>query len=121
MAIQEPSPGELRESVRFERREVVGEGDGFGNSDGDWLPLIARRSAKLVPRTGGEQVVAERLQGVSSWDLWVRFDQATSQVEPGDRLVDRRNAARVFNIRFCQDMTGRRRWILMQLELGVAT
>jgi hypothetical protein len=68
--------------VRFERRQVVGAGDGYGNSDGDWLPLIARRSAKLTPRSGGEQVVAERLQGVSSWDLWVRFDQATSQVSP---------------------------------------
>jgi hypothetical protein len=33
-------------------------------------------------------------------------------------VVDRHDAGPVFNIRFAQDMTGRRRWILMQLELG---
>lgn len=119
MAIQEPAAGELRQSVRFERRAVAG--DGYGNSEGDWAALIASRAAKLTPTRGGEEVQAARLQGVSAWDLWVRFDSETSQVEPGDRVIDRRDETRAFNVRFAQDMTGRRRFILMQLELGVAT
>jgi head-tail adaptor len=119
MAILEPTAGELRQSVRFERR--VTQPDGYGNTEGGWEPLIARRSAKLTPTKGGESVIADRLQGVAAWDLWVRFDAQTSQVTTEDRVVDVRDPRREFNIRFAQDMTGRRRWILMQLELGVAT
>jgi head-tail adaptor len=119
MALREPGAGELRARVRFERRAAAG--DGYGNSEGPWAPLVATRRGKLEPTRGGEAVIADRLQGTSAWDLWVRFDADTSQVRPDDRAVDARDPARAFNIRFAQDMTGRRRWILMQLEQGVAT
>lgn len=118
MAILEPTPGRMRDSVRVDRRPA--QEDGYGNSDGDWQPLIARRQACLEPTRGGEAVIAARLQGVSSWDLWLRHDSETRQIRPGDRVVDRHDETRAFAVRFAQDMTGRRRWILLQLELGVA-
>jgi head-tail adaptor len=116
----EPLAGQLREAVRFERRAAAD--DGYGNTQGAWENLIARRAAKLTPTRGGEQVIADRLQGQSSWDLWVRFDSETSRVTTDDRAVELVNGApgRTFNIAFAQDMTGLRRWILMQLTLGKA-
>jgi head-tail adaptor len=111
-----PNAGELRQSVRFERRAIVE--DGYGNERGDWEVLIDRRSAKLTPTRGGDQVVAGRQQGVAAWDLWVRFDSATRGVTTDDRVVDRADPARSFNIKFIGDMDGRRRFLLMQLEAG---
>jgi head-tail adaptor len=118
MAALSPHIGELRALVRFDRR--ITQPDGYGNAEADWQVLMPRCPAKLVPTRGGEQVIAARLQGVSSWDLWVRFDPATSEVRPGDRVVDVLDPNRIFAVRFAQDMDGRRRWILMQLELGGA-
>lgn len=118
MAIQEPSAGELRQRVTFERRSR--QGDGYGNAEGDWNVLIASRRAKLNPTRGGEQIIAQRAQGVSAWDCWVHLDAQTARVTTDDRLIDARNPDAVFNIKFVGDMTGRGRWLLMQLELGGA-
>lgn len=111
--------GDLRHAVRFERRS--GTPDGYGNDQGDWTPLIARRAASLQPTRGGELVIAQRLQGESSWDLWVRYDSATRGVMAGDQVVDLHDDTRIFAVRFAQDMTGRKIWLLMQLTLGEAT
>lgn len=112
--------GDMRQAVQFQRRPEVA--DGYGNTQGDWQVLIARRAAKLVPTRGGEQVIAQRLQGQSSWDLFVRFDSQTSQVRPGDRVIDLDDQipGRAFAVRFAQDMDGRRVWLLLQLTLGEA-
>lgn len=117
--MQPTGAGDLREAVRFDRR-VAGPGDGYGNPQGVWQVLIDRRAAKLQPTRGGESVIADRAQGASTWDLWVRFDSATSRVTTDDRVVDLRRPAVTYNIVFAQDMTGLRRWILMQLTLGKA-
>lgn len=119
MALQIPSAGELRDRLRFERRQKVA--DGYGNSDGLWLPMFAPRRGKLAPTRGGDQVIAARAQGVSSWDLWIRWDVEAATVAPGDRVVDTRDERRVFKIVFAQDMqAGKRAWLLLQLELGGA-
>lgn len=110
--------GQLTERVTFERRAVTA--DGYGNSEGDWATLITGRDVSLRPSRGSEQVIAARQQGVSMWDLWVRYDRATAAVTPGDRVVDARNTARTFNVKFAEDMDGQRTWILMQLEQGAA-
>lgn len=119
MAIQEPNAGELRERVSFQRR--LRQADGYGNAEGDWAVLIASRRAKLNPTRGGEQVIAQRAQGLSAWDCWVRLDAETALVTTDDRLIDARTPDLAFNIKFVGDMTGRRRWLLMQLELGGST
>jgi head-tail adaptor len=111
--------GELRQRVTFERLQQVP--DGAGGNVGDWTALIQSRSARLTPTRGGEQVIAGRLQGVSAWDLWVVYDSETAGITTTDRVVDARNPARIFAIRFIADMDGARRWLLMQLELGVAS
>ena len=118
--IEPAGVGQFRQVVRFERRALAA--DAYGNTLGDWVSLIDHRAAKLTPTRGGEAVIADRLQGESSWDLWVRYDLLTAQVTPDDRVVQLVNGAtaQTFNILFAQDMTGRRHWLLMQLTLGKA-
>lgn len=112
--------GDMRQVVQFQRRAPVA--DGYGNTDGPWEVTIPRRAAKLIPTRGGEQVIAQRLQGQSTWDLYVRFDDQTRQVIPGDRVIDLHDIVpgRTFAVRFAQDMDGKRTWLLLQLTLGQA-
>lgn len=107
----------LRNKIRFERRPQAR--DGLGGYEYTFASL-GERLAKLTPTRGGEEVIAARLTGVSSWDCWVRYDAVTKALTPGDRAVEiiGDGEGREFNIRFCQDMTGRRRWLFLQLELG---
>ncbi|HTN41042.1 MAG TPA: head-tail adaptor protein, partial [Asticcacaulis sp.] len=113
------SAGELRHAIKIQRREETD--DGYGNTTGAWVDFITRRACSLLPTRGGEQVIAARAQGTALYDCWVRFDSQTSSITPDDRAVDTRDANRVFNIKFAQDMDGRRAFILLQLEQGVAT
>lgn len=108
---------DLRDKVRFERRAEVA--DGFGNFEGDWRSLGEAR-ADLKPTRGLETVLAGRLQGRASWDLWVQSSNLTRSLTPGDRVVDVRDPTRVWNIRWSGDLDGDRRWLLIQLEQGVA-
>lgn len=111
--------GDLRQRVKFERRA---EGDDqYGNPVEGWVDLDVVRSASLTPARGGEDVQAGRLAGKASWDCWVRNDSGTRQVLTSDRVVDVRDPARMFNIRFIGDMDGDRTWLLMQLESGVVS
>jgi hypothetical protein len=117
--------GRARALVRFERKAALPQGDGAGNYEGDWQPLIAARRVELTPTRprpgGGETVIAARAQGLAAFDLWVRLDAAVAGVTTDDRVVDVTDPARAFNIRFIGDMDGKRQWLLMQLELGGAT
>jgi hypothetical protein len=109
----------LRDKVLFERRALVD--DGAGNEDGPWTPLGIERTCALAPTRGGETVIAGRLSGTAMWDCWVRDDSGTRTIRTGDRAVDARDANRVWNVRFSEDMDGTREWRLIQLEAGVAT
>lgn len=119
MAIPEVSARDLRERVTFQRRGPSA-GDGAGNFEDVFADLFSR-NAKLTPTRGGDTVIAGRLQGTSAWDCWVRFDKDTRTLTPDDRVIDARHPERIFNIRWAGDLTGRKRWLLLQLELGVAT
>jgi len=116
MAWSPPAAGELRDRVRFDRRGSGGNSGGVVKSD--FAPLIASRRARLLPVRGGEEVIADRVAGVSGWELVIRFDSATSKLAADDRVVDLRDESRVFDIRFVEDLEGRRRWLVLQLERG---
>lgn len=120
--------GKMRDRLRFQRR-TQGD-DGFGNLDGAWGELTPAvvRFCDLKPTRGGEEIQSARLSGSALFDCWVRSDSGTRAIRPGDRAVDERGlvggkvtaATRVFNVRFNEDMDGRDRWRLIQLESGVA-
>ena len=118
MAATFPTAGKLRERVRFDRRAA--QSDGMGNQAGAWSTLVSARAAQLTPQRGGEQVIANRLQGVDNFDLVVRYDSVTSAVTTDDRVVDLRNPNRVFNILWIGNLDERKRYLWMILRQGVA-
>lgn len=116
-----PHASDLRQSVRVERRSQTLTARG---GLGAWETLITSRRVQLTPRraaSNAEQVIAARLQGVAVFDCWMRWDSETATIRADDRLVDRDDTSRVFNIRFAEDFDGRKKWLLLQVELGVAT
>lgn len=117
--------GDLRDRVWFERREALdpnGPGDGAGNYEGQFKPVCSTRRAALLPTRGSDQVIADRLQGIVAYDLWVRSDSGTRKVRAGDKVVDARDPEREFTVRADPlDLENRRRWLVMQVERGVAT
>lgn len=120
--------GAMRDRVKFQRRTTVV--DDYGNEESTWADLspAVERACSLEPTRGGETVIAGRLSGTALWDCWVRDDSGTRSVRVGDRAVDVRTlvagavveTTRVWNIRFNEDMTGKRAWRLIQMESGVA-
>ena len=115
-----PRVGDLRERVRVEKKIRVPTGDGAGNYEDGWQTLIDGRSARIAPTRGGEQVLAGRLAGVESYDIWVRKDAETRMITVGDRIVDTRDEARIFNIRWIGNLDERGRFLLLQAQAGVA-
>lgn len=110
--------GDLRDSVRFQSRDVVD--DGFGNMvpGGEFLDRF-RRSVNLRPRLGGEAVSAARLEGRQPFILTVRRGGETLQVTPAWRIVDARNSDRVFAIVSpLVDPDGTRAWLEMLVIEG---
>ncbi|WP_371346228.1 phage head closure protein [Ancylobacter sp. IITR112] len=87
--------GRLRERVHFQSRTVVD--DGYGNTRGAWVTRFTV-AAGLRPLRGGEQVMASRLQGVQPYVLTVRQSSQTREVASDWRVVDARDASRVFAI-----------------------
>lgn len=118
-----PAPkgaGDLRQKVKFQRRNAGD--DGYGNAEGDWADLDIIRSCSMAPTRGGETVQAGRLTGTALWDIWVRAGSAAKSLAVGDRAIDVRDQTRVFNIVFGPaDMDGRNTWLLLQATTGEAS
>lgn len=102
--------GDLRERIRFERREEID--DGYGNVVGEWVPRF-ERSAAFLMRPGNEAVTAARLAGTQPVTIIVRSDEETRTVGPAWRAVDARTGC-VFDIKAAEDMNRRRQWFTLE-------
>jgi SPP1 family predicted phage head-tail adaptor len=87
--------GELRDRVRFERRQTSD--DGYGNTVAEWIPELSV-SARVQPLRGTEAVMASRLQGVQPVLIVVRASAASRAITPEWRAVDARSGT-VYAIR----------------------
>lgn len=114
----------LRERVVFQRRQRVG--DGAGGYAGGWVDLCSR-PAEVAPHTAGgsgkEEVIAQRLQGVMLFDLWVRGDPQTLALTVDDRAIQAstpHSPGRVFDIRAITNPDMKRAWLVLTCEQGDA-
>lgn len=138
-----PAIGDLRHSVRVERRARLdangepvwdsdlewdgeaewddGDGDGAGNFEAaQWRTFIDRRAAKLQATRGGEEVIANRLSGLELFDVWMRCDAKTALIRVGDRIIDNRDESRILNVRWIGNLDGRGQFLLLQCQAGAA-
>jgi len=103
----EPRIGELRHRVTLQT--PVRTGDGGGGASIVWTPVI-EVSAAVRPATGGESLDADRLSGLVSHEIWIRY---RASVTPEMRFVF---GSRVFDIRAVLDVDERRRWLRCLVE-----
>lgn len=112
--------GALRNRVHCQKK--IEQTDEFGNlapNGGAWATQFTVW-AGMVPRNGGESVVAARLEGRQPYIVTVRQSSDTRQITTGWRLVDARDTSRVFNVASLSDPDGERAWIEMLVEQGGA-
>lgn len=87
--------GELRERLRFERREVAGD-DGYGNTIYAWACLFTA-PARVRPMREDESVLQQRVAGVVNYEITVRWSSASKGLVASDRAIDTRSG-QFFNI-----------------------
>lgn len=114
-----PRTGEMRDSVRIERRVTGNIAPGV--KEGAWAELIPAQPASLMPLRGGEDMQAERLTGVIFYELELRFSQANLGIVAADRAVNARTG-QTYNIRHAPiDPERKNRRLVMQVSLGDAS
>ena len=110
MAFVPPSAGDLRDRIRLERRQNVD--DGYGNLTGRWVTFASDVRAQINPAKGGEVTRADRLVGVSNFDIHVRSSSNTTGLTTGDRAVHERSGE-VYDIKWARCLDVDRRWLTL--------
>lgn len=115
--------GELREKVTFQR-SAPGAGDGAGNYGDDFanIPGAVRISADLAPVRQAEVVLSEGVKGLVLYECNVRYSTVLAGLTVGDRMIDARDASRVFNVKAPPiNPDKRRRRLKILVEIGGAS
>ncbi len=107
--------GSRRRRLRFERK--VSAPDGLGNDEGAFQPLCGPFWATLTPLVGGEEVLAQRLDGVQPYTASLRCCEALLGVTVADRAVDDRSGE-LFDIKAITNPDGRNAQLAFLLKSG---
>ena len=107
--------GELKERVRLERRRTTD--DGYGNLRGTWQTLVCGQPARIVPAKGNEITRADRLAGISNFDIHLRKSKTAPQLSSGDRLVNERTQ-QIYDIRWVGNLDEKNRWLTLTCQSG---
>lgn len=114
MAIK-PKAGELRQRIRIERHQQIV--NDLGDTVGAWRPLVSGVAARIEAVRGGEEVQANRLSGLSTSNITVRWSQSLAGVTATDRIVDERSG-QVFDIRWAANLDSRSLFLTFLCEAG---
>ncbi len=85
-----------------------------------WETIAAGLAARIAPARGGEDVRAQRLSGVSTYDVWVRYSAALKDVGPQCRVVDERGG-QTYNVRWVANLDELDRFLTLTVEAGGLT
>lgn len=117
------SAGQLRERVTFKRLGAGG-GDGAGNA-GTAFANIANAvgvPADLSPIKSAEVVIGQGIEGRRIYEVTVRYSTALMGVDVQDRMIDARDATRVFNVIAPPlNKDKRRKYLTLMVEQGGAS
>lgn len=108
----------LRERIRVERKEAVS--DGYSSGSDEWV-VLATVAAMIKPMTGGrssETPVADKLAGLNMWEIKVRSSAALRSLKASDRIIDHRDASRVFNIKQVSNPDQKDQYLTIIAETG---
>lgn len=81
------------------------------------LTIVDDQPASITVKRGNETVQAQRLSGITPYDIVVRYDDDSAKIVSGDQLTDQDGHS--YSIRWvgCLDV-GRPRWITIMAETG---
>lgn len=111
--------GQLRERVRFEARGFV-EGDVTGNPQSGPFAEVYSCAARIMPKLGGETVLAARLSGKQPMLITVRVCQALKPIGTDWRVVDVRKRL-AYDIQAISNPDEKREYLEILAVAGVAT
>lgn len=114
-----PAAGDLKWKIGFYAKTAVS--DDYGNTNYVYAtePQFVYR-AQVKPKLGGEAILAGRLSGSNFVNITVRSSAETRQVTTDWRAKDERSGV-LYNIRSGPiDPDGKRRWLELLCEQGVA-
>jgi SPP1 family predicted phage head-tail adaptor len=98
--------GRLRERITIRRQVNVK--NARGGQDRSWTTVAANLSAEVVSLNGREAVIGHVLQGISTFEIRIRF---RDDLKPADQIVW---DARELNIHVAEDKLGTRQWTMIQ-------
>ncbi|MFH3481635.1 phage head closure protein [Xanthobacter variabilis] len=104
--------GDLDRRITFQARELLPGGDGAGNFETDWVSKLTVW-AQVVPRFGGETVIASRLEGVQPVTIIIRYSPAARQITAAWRAADAREGTIYALSSPAMDPTGQRAFLEM--------
>jgi SPP1 family predicted phage head-tail adaptor len=111
--------GDLRFRVLFQKMAA---GDAtYGTADGPWQDQFTRWASIKILRAG-ENVQAQRLAGIKTAVIIVRYDSSTKTIGAAWRaihLVDSQ-AVETYALKSAADMEGQRKFWTMMAETGAA-
>jgi SPP1 family predicted phage head-tail adaptor len=109
--------GKMRHRVTFSRRDMID--DGYGNEvSGPWVDQFTVFGS-VQPRFGGEAIAAARLAGQQPYQVVVRQDEKTRQIETEWRAVDEDSGTELAIISIV-DSDDRRAYFELLCQSGVA-
>lgn len=109
--------GQLRERVAFEVRPMAD--DGYGNLQAGDFAEVYRCAAQIMPKMGGETVLASRLTGTQPMLVTVRICAALKDIGTDWRIRDLRSGV-VYDIRSISNPDEQKRYLEILAVSGVA-
>lgn len=103
--------GKLRHSIQLQRKERTD--DGMGGFSVEWI-TYATAKAYVETRPGKEVVIGERLDASQIIRATIRY---RAEVDETDRVIYKGKA---HNIRSVSNVEGLDKWLLLDMERGVA-
>lgn len=111
-----PGAGDLRHRIAFEKRQTIA--DDYGNEEGGFVEQFTV-AANVQAKFGGETVTAARLQGQQLVTITIRQSSRTRLIREDWRARDVRSGE-VYAIRSIVDPDGKRAWLEILTQTGVA-
>lgn len=112
--------GALRDRFHFQKR--AGNNDGFGNTNPQAGPFETQFTTDigLEARNGGEQIIAQRMQGVQPYNAVVRWSKRMLTVNNAWQLLDAREGGtrRLNVLNTPVDPDGKRQWLVFLVTDG---
>jgi SPP1 family predicted phage head-tail adaptor len=117
--LREPTVGEMRDRVRFQRNSETSDGQGgLTDSWSDYALVYAR----VLPLSAHATFLAREVGSRTTHQITIRYSGTSGQIKRGDRAwMTDRNGERLFIVEDVRDLGNSRRWTQIDAHEDVPT